>query len=117
MHCFQHKSIKGCRIKGNIKKQYGKVTAVGTGGNISKIFELAQLKPHRLMSLKKIKETKAMIELHSMEDRIYKLQMNPDRADVIIPASDIYIRNGMGASKIYFSTRSWFKGWDASAPF
>ncbi len=79
-------------IKGNIKKQYGKVTAVGTGGNISKIFELAQLKPHRLMSLKKIKETKAMIELHSMEDRIYKLQMNPDRADVIIPASDIYIR-------------------------
>ncbi len=79
-------------VKENVKKQYGKVTAVGTGGNISKIFELAQLKPHRLMSLKKMKETKAMIELHSMEERIYKLQMNPDRADVIVPASDIYMR-------------------------
>jgi exopolyphosphatase/guanosine-5'-triphosphate,3'-diphosphate pyrophosphatase len=79
-------------VKENVKKEYGKVTAVGTGGNISKIFELAALKPHRLMSLKKIQETKAMIESHSIEDRIYKLQMNPDRADVIIPASDIYMR-------------------------
>jgi len=33
-----------------------------------------------------------MIMAHSLEDRIYKLQMNPDRADVIIPASDIYIK-------------------------
>lgn len=37
----------------HVRQQYGKVTAIGTGGNISKIFELAQLKPHRLMSLKK----------------------------------------------------------------
>lgn len=79
-------------VKENVKREYGKVTAVGTGGNISKIFELAALKPHRLMSLKKIQETKAMIESHSIEDRIYKLQMNPDRADVIVPASDIYLR-------------------------
>lgn len=79
-------------VKENVKKAYGKVTAVGTGGNISKIFELAALKPHRLMSLKKIQETKAMIEAHSIEDRIYKLQMNPDRADVIVPASTIYVR-------------------------
>ena len=33
-----------------------------------------------------------MVERHTMEERIYKLQMNPDRADVIIPASDIYIK-------------------------
>ena len=79
-------------IKTNVKGEYGKVTAVGTGGNISKIFELAQLKPHRQMSLKKVKEIKEMVESHSIEDRIYKLQMNPDRADVIVPASDIYMR-------------------------
>ena len=79
-------------VKESVKKIPGKITAVGTGGNISKIFELAQLKPHRLMSLKKIRETKEMIESHSLQDRIYKLQMNPDRADVIVPASDIYMR-------------------------
>ena len=33
-----------------------------------------------------------MIESHSMDERIYELQMNPDRADVIVPASDIYIK-------------------------
>ncbi len=79
-------------VRENVKSEYGKVTAVGTGGNISKIFELAQLKPHRQMSLKKVREIKEMIEGYSMEDRIYQLQMNPDRADVIIPASDIYIK-------------------------
>lgn len=79
-------------VKGNVKKTYGKVTAVGTGGNISKIFELAMTKPGKTMSLKKVKEIKKMIEKHSMEERIYDLQMNPDRADVIVPASDIYIK-------------------------
>jgi exopolyphosphatase/guanosine-5'-triphosphate,3'-diphosphate pyrophosphatase len=79
-------------VKENINRGMGKVTAVGTGGNISKIFELARLKPHRLMSLKKMLEVKEMIERHTLEERIYKLQMNPDRADVIIPASSIYMK-------------------------
>ncbi len=79
-------------VKDNVKKELGKVTAVGTGGNISKMYELAQLKPHRLMSFKKMTEVRDMIEGHSIEDRIYKLQMNPDRADVIIPASRIYMK-------------------------
>lgn len=33
-----------------------------------------------------------MIESYTIEERIYKLQMNPDRADVIIPASNIYLK-------------------------
>lgn len=76
----------------NVKREYGKVTAVGTGGNISKIFELAKLKPGTQMSLRKIHQVTRMIEQHSLEDRIYILQMNPDRADVIVPASLIYTK-------------------------
>lgn len=79
-------------VRDNVKKELGKVTAVGTGGNISKMYELAKLKPHRLMSFKKMIEVRDMIESHNIEDRIYKLQMNPDRADVIIPASRIYMK-------------------------
>jgi exopolyphosphatase/guanosine-5'-triphosphate,3'-diphosphate pyrophosphatase len=79
-------------VRENVKKEYGKVTAVGTGGNVSKMFELAKLKPHRSMSFKKMTEVRDMIASHSIEDRIYKLQMNPDRADVIIPASGIYMK-------------------------
>ena len=79
-------------VKDNVKKEYGKVTAVGTGGNISKIFELAKKKPGQALSIKKVKEIKKMIDNLSIEQRIYELQMNPDRADVIVPASDIYIK-------------------------
>lgn len=79
-------------IKHNVKKDYGRVTAVGTGGNISKIFELARLRPGKTMSLNRIRELRNMIANYSLDERIYKLQMNPDRADVIIPASDIYTR-------------------------
>jgi exopolyphosphatase/guanosine-5'-triphosphate,3'-diphosphate pyrophosphatase len=79
-------------VKENVKKEYGKVTAVGTGGNISKIFELAKLKPGKLMTLKKMKDIKKMVENLSLEERIYNLQMNPDRADVIIPAARIYMK-------------------------
>ncbi|MBS1486376.1 MAG: phosphatase [Bacteroidetes bacterium] len=78
-------------VNDHIKKEYGKVTAVGTGGNISKIFELAQKKPGQVISLKKVKQIKKMVEAKTIEQRIYELQMNPDRADVIVPASDIYV--------------------------
>lgn len=78
-------------VKENIKKEMGKVTVVGTGGNISKIYELSKLKPDQLLSLKKMYGVKEMIERHTIEERIYKLQMNPDRADVILPASSIYL--------------------------
>ncbi len=79
-------------IKENVKRQYGNVISVGTGGNISKIFDLAHHKPGKTMSLKMVGQIRDMVENHSIEDRIYKLQMNPDRADVIIPASGIYMK-------------------------
>lgn len=79
-------------VKDNVKKKYGKVIAVGTGGNISKIFELARQKPGKTLSLKRVKEIRNMVNVYSIQERIYKLQMNPDRADVIIPAADIYTK-------------------------
>ena len=78
--------------KENIKKSYGRVTAVGTGGNISKIFDLALSKPGKTISIKKVRQIRDMIDSYTINERIYKLQMNPDRADVIIPASNIYLK-------------------------
>jgi exopolyphosphatase/guanosine-5'-triphosphate,3'-diphosphate pyrophosphatase len=79
-------------VREHVKKEYGEVTAVGTGGNISKIFELAAKKAGTTISIKEVKDIRQMVEAYTLEDRIYKLQMNPDRADVIIPASGIYIK-------------------------
>lgn len=79
-------------IKDNVKAAYGTVTAVGTGGNISKLFELAKLENGKSLSIKKLKEIRQHVSGLTMDQRIYDLQMNPDRADVIVPASNIYIQ-------------------------
>jgi len=33
-----------------------------------------------------------MVESYTIDQRIYELQMNPDRADVIVPATNIYLK-------------------------
>lgn len=66
------------------------VIAVGTGGNISKIFEMIEFKTDGLATIRDIEKTKNYIAKFSVEERINKLQMNPDRADVIVHATDIY---------------------------
>jgi exopolyphosphatase/guanosine-5'-triphosphate,3'-diphosphate pyrophosphatase len=75
-----------------------KIHAIGTGGNINKVQDLAGKKAGKPISLKKVRETQEYIKSFGMDERINKLQLNPDRADVIIPALDIYI-NAMAWSK------------------
>jgi exopolyphosphatase/guanosine-5'-triphosphate,3'-diphosphate pyrophosphatase len=72
--------------------KHDNITCFGTGGNISKILELSNPKKNvRLIGIEKIKEVQAYLESFSYEYRINKLNLNPDRADVIIPASKIYL--------------------------
>lgn len=69
-----------------------KIIAVGTGGNINKLFELSNPETKsRKMTLDKLMRTQEVLKNLSMEDLLNKLQLNPDRADVIIPASEIYL--------------------------
>lgn len=79
-------------IEKRVRKSQGHVIALGTGGNINKLYGLAKKKPGKLMSLAKIREMKALVEQYSLEERIHVLQLNPDRADVIVPAAEIYIK-------------------------
>ena len=79
-------------LRTNVKTRFKNVIAVGTGGNISKIYELARMKEGTAMPIARMHKVRDEVSALSMEDRIYKLQMNPDRADVIVPASQIYIR-------------------------
>ena len=68
------------------------ITAVGTGGNINKFLELSGKKPGKLLHLEEIQDQQEYIRSLSMEDRQIKLKLNPDRADVIVPASEIYLK-------------------------
>lgn len=67
------------------------VVAVGTGGNISKLFNMIEYKTNGRATLEELQKKRDYIKKFSLKDRINKLQLNADRADVIVPASDIYI--------------------------
>ncbi len=64
--------------------------AAGTGGNINKLFDLAGKQGEEKLSYTRLREIMGEISELSLEERINNLQLNPDRADVIIPAAEIY---------------------------
>lgn len=66
------------------------IQAVGTGGNINKLFDLSSKLSESSASLQEIIRMRDYIAQFTLEERINKLQLNPDRADVIVPAGDIY---------------------------
>ncbi|MGY6521154.1 MAG: Ppx/GppA phosphatase family protein [Mongoliitalea sp.] len=69
-----------------------KVVSIGTGGNIAKIFELSNPRKNKeFLTVKKIEEIQQYLASFSFEERVNKLNLNHDRADVIIPASTIYL--------------------------
>ena len=77
-------------VEQNTEAHRGTIMAIGTGGNIVKIFEIANKKTGKTLSLVKGLKVKKALENMTMEERIRELALNPDRADVILPASDIY---------------------------
>lgn len=67
------------------------ITAIGTGGNINKLSKLANVKKGNDVSFKKLKKARARLKEYSFDERVTKVGLRPDRADVIIPASQIYL--------------------------
>lgn len=74
-----------------MEHKHSQLTSVGTGGNINKLFELAGKQKGDLLSIAKLKEVQKKVRNLSLDQRINQLQLNPDRADVIVPASEIYL--------------------------
>jgi len=72
-------------------KKGKKYTVFGTGGNINKIHKFVGKKEKESISLKEIEEVAEKMKKHDVETRIAKFNMKPDRADVIVPACEIYI--------------------------
>lgn len=68
------------------------MVGIGTGGNINKLYKLANKAPNATLPLTELKGLRAYVNEFSYAQRMSMLKMNPDRADVIIPASEIYIK-------------------------
>lgn len=87
----------------NIVQPYDDITLIGSGGNINKLFKLSEKHQDKPLSYVYINSQYQKLNSMSYEERIAELGLNPDRADVIIPATRIYL-NAMkwsGARQIY----------------
>jgi len=72
-------------------KGYHHVTAIGSGGNINKIFSLSRKKEGRPLTLDLLRDYYKEFSNLSVAQRISLHKMREDRADVIVPALLIYI--------------------------
>jgi len=70
----------------------GPIYAVGTGGNISKLYNMSsEVNESKTMTMDELKKIAAYVSSFTFEERVHKLRLNTDRADVIVPASSIYL--------------------------
>ncbi len=89
-------------IKANTA-DYDEVTLIGSGGNINKLFKMSGKTQEKPLTYLYINSQYAFLNSLTYEQRISELSLNPDRADVIVPATRIYL-NAMkwsGARHIY----------------
>ncbi|RZL62700.1 MULTISPECIES: exopolyphosphatase [Pedobacter] len=77
-------------VKEHTKNQK-QLAAIGTGGNINKLFRMSDEKDGAPLSIQKLNGLYNKLTSYSLKERIHELGLNPDRADVIIPASEIYL--------------------------
>jgi exopolyphosphatase/guanosine-5'-triphosphate,3'-diphosphate pyrophosphatase len=74
-----------------VTASYSRIELIGSGGNINHIYKMSGVKFGRPLSYFYMVNYYERIQNMSYEERITNLNMNPDRADVIIPATRIYL--------------------------
>ncbi|WP_143306685.1 Ppx/GppA phosphatase family protein [Chitinophaga vietnamensis] len=82
----QMKDFLKTQLKGS-----GPVIAIGSGGNINKIFSLSKRKEGKPLSLETLKDYYKEFSSFTVEERIHLYNLREDRADVIVPALQIYV--------------------------
>ena len=80
-----------------------KIALLGSGGNINKIFKLSNTKEGKPLTCIKINTFYQDLKMLTYEQRILKYNLNLDRADVILPALEIYLKalKWSGATKVF----------------
>ncbi|MFI5196195.1 MAG: Ppx/GppA phosphatase family protein, partial [Chitinophagales bacterium] len=72
-------------------RDYQPLEAIGTGGNINKIFSISKRKEGRPLTLDLLKDYYKELSYTPLDDRKHLYQLRDDRADVIVPALQVYI--------------------------
>ena len=72
-------------------KDLKNLSGIGTGGNINKLFRMSGEKDELPLSYLKLKNLYNELNGYSLKERITIMKLNEDRADVIIPACEIFL--------------------------
>lgn len=75
----------------SVKKEYKPSTLIGSGGNINTLFKMSFLHPMVPLSKRRLKKLYKDLKALSYDEKIALLKMRPDRADVIIPATELFL--------------------------
>lgn len=75
-----------------LRDKYAPLKAVGTGGNINTIQKYFNKTKSAELSLQVIQDTYEKLNVLSLEEKILQFSLKPDRADVIVPAAQIFIK-------------------------
>tara|TARA_B110000881_G_C18474799_1_gene463322 strand:- start:76 stop:966 length:891 start_codon:yes stop_codon:yes gene_type:complete len=80
-----------------------KIQLLGSGGNINKVFKLSNIKDGNPITYFNLKSFYQDLKKLSYEERILRYNLNLDRADVILPALEIYLKalKWSGATKVF----------------
>jgi exopolyphosphatase / guanosine-5'-triphosphate,3'-diphosphate pyrophosphatase len=76
----------------DLTSRYKPIDLIGSGGNINKVFRLSGKKDGIPLSYRHLKDIYSFLASFTIEERIKELGFNPDRADVIIPATEIFLK-------------------------
>ncbi|QHI36000.1 Exopolyphosphatase [Kordia antarctica] len=84
-------------------KDLKRLSLIGSGGNINKLYKMSGTTIGEPLSYIYLNAQYQFLQSLTYEERISELGLNPDRADVIIPATRIYLSacKWSGARKIY----------------
>ncbi|PQJ10589.1 exopolyphosphatase [Flavipsychrobacter stenotrophus] len=84
-------------------KDHQPLEAIGTGGNINKIFSISKRKEGKSLPLDLLKDYYKELSYSTIEERKHLYHLRDDRADVIVPALQVYvsIMRWAGATEIY----------------
>ena len=87
----------------NVIKGQKAVVAIGSGGNINKVFSMSKRKDGKPLTLELLRDYYKELSSVSLPERIIKYGLREDRADVLVPAIQIYINvmRWAGAEQIY----------------
>ena len=76
----------------NLQSEKRPLYAIGTGGNANRLQRLALTPRDEAIAKRQLQTVADRLTALSVEDRRAKYHLKPDRADVIVPAAEIYLR-------------------------